>query len=132
MSDVDAFFAGSPFAVVGASDDRHKFGNKVLRCYWDHGRTAYPVNPKRDTVEGKPCFATLADVPGPVHGVSLITQPAVSEAIVEEAAALGIERLWFQPGSESRRALEAARRHGMTVIAGGPCVLVELPRVKSR
>lgn len=128
MSAVDAFFAGSPFAVVGASDDRRKFGNKVLRCYWEHGKTAYPVNPKRDTVEGRPCFAKLEDVPGPVHGVSLITQPEVSEGIVEEAAALGITRLWFQPGSESRRALETARRHGMHVIAGGPCVLVELPR----
>lgn len=128
MSDIDAFFAGSPFAVVGASDDRAKFGNKVLRCYWDHGLTAYPVNPKRATVEGQPCFSKLADVPGPLHGVSLITQPDVGETIVEEAAALGIERLWFQPGSESPRALAAARRHKMSVIAGGPCVLVELPR----
>lgn len=124
---IDAFFQGSPFAVAGASNDRRKYGNKVLRCYWEHGLAAYPVNDKRQTVEGKPCFARLQDVPGPVHGVSLITQPEVSEGIVEQAAALGIRHLWFQPGAESPAALAAARRHGMAVIAGGPCVLVVLP-----
>ena len=125
---VDAFFASGPFAVVGASNDRHKFGNKVLRCYWEHGLTAYPVNPRRSSVEGKPCFATLADLPERVGGVSLITPPAAGEQIVQQAAAQGIKHLWFQPGAESPEALHAAREHGMHVISGGPCVLVELPR----
>jgi predicted CoA-binding protein len=127
--DVRTFLEGDGFAVVGASNDRHKFGNKVLRCYWDHGKTAHPVNPKRDTVEGKPCYATLVDVPDPIHGVSLITPPEVSERIVQEAAARGVERVWFQPGAESRKAIADAKALGMTVIAGGPCVLVELPKL---
>lgn len=125
---IDDFFSGSPFAVVGASNDRRKFGNKVLRCYWEHGLTALPVNPARSTVEGQPCFATLAELPEPPHGVSLITPPEVSEDVVRQAAELGIARLWFQPGAESKAALDAAAAAGMRVIAGGPCVLVELPR----
>jgi predicted CoA-binding protein len=125
---VDAFFAGGPFAVAGASNDRRKFGNKVLRCYWQYGRVAYPVNPREREVEGQPCYATLAALPERVTGVSLITQPAVSEEIVEQAIALGLKRLWFQPGSESGRAITRAQEAGIEVIAGGPCVLVELPR----
>ena len=113
----------------GASNDRRKFGNKVLRCYWAHGVEAHPVNPKQTMIEGRPCFPTLANVPGRVHGVSVITPPAVSERVAAEAAALGIERMWFQPGAESPEALQTARASGMTVIANGPCVLVELPKL---
>lgn len=114
--------------MVGASDDRRKFGNKVLRCYWDHGLEAHPVNPHRDTVEGARCCGRLADLTVIPHGVSLITPPRVSEAIVTEAVALGIRRLWFQPGAESRAAIDHARSAGMLVIEGGPYRLVELPR----
>ncbi len=124
---VDEFFEGRAFAVAGASNDRRKFGNKVLRCYWDNGRVAYPVNPNQTTIEGQPCYPDLGSLPGPVHGVSLITPPEVSEQIVDDAAAAGITRLWFQPGAESPRALAKARARGMQVIAGGPCVLVTLP-----
>ena len=123
------FLAGQRFAVVGASNDRRKFGNKVLRCYWNHGKEAVPVNPRGGTIEGAESYARLADLTSEVHGVSIITPPEVSEKIVEEAHAMGLSRLWFQPGAESRAAIDKARDYGMTVIAGGPCVLVELPRL---
>lgn len=123
---IDAFLAGSPFAVAGASAARHKYGNRVLRCYWQRQRVAYPINPHRSEVEGKPCYPTLAEVPAPIHGVSLITQPAVSIDIVDQALALGIQHFWFQPGAEHPTALERARAAGANVIAGGPCILVVL------
>lgn len=122
------FLGGDRFAVVGASSDRSKFGNKVLRCYWRHGKEALPVNPRAEPIEGAESYARLADVPSGVHGVSIITPPEVSERIVAEAHACGVTRIWFQPGAESRAAIDAARGHGMVVIAGGPCVLVELPK----
>ncbi|MEQ9318482.1 MAG: CoA-binding protein [Polyangiaceae bacterium] len=122
------FLAGDRFAVVGASSDRRKFGNRVLRCYLQHGKEALPVNPKGEPIEGVESYARLADLPAGVHGVSVITPPDVSERIVDEAHERGLTRVWFQPGAESREAIERARAHGMTVIAGGPCVLVELPK----
>ena len=64
--------------------------------------------------------------PERVHGVSIITPPAITERIVDEAHAAGIPRLWMQPGAESDLAVARARAHGMSVIAGGPCVLVAL------
>ena len=127
MSDaISDFLAGSTYAVVGASNDRWKYGNKVLRCYLQNGRRAIPVNPRSDVVEGIAAVPDLASLPEPVHGASIITQPEVTEQVVEEAAKAGITRLWMQPGAESDRAIGRARELGLSVIAGGPCVLVVL------
>lgn len=124
--DIAAFLAGSPFAVAGASQARHKYGNQVLRSYWQHGRKAYPVNPERHRIEGAVCYPTLADIPEPVHGVSFVTRPEVSAQIVDQALALGIRHFWFQPGAEDAGAIARARSAGAVVIGYGPCLLVVL------
>lgn len=126
----DDFFRAGPFAVVGASSDRSKFGNKVLRAYLEAGMTAYPVNPRGGEIEGVEAFTSLADLPETVQGVSIITPPSVTERVVEEAAAHGAKAVWMQPGAESLDAIRKARELGLEVLAGGPCVLVDLPRFK--
>ena len=123
---IAAFLDGAPHAVVGASRTRAKYGNKVLRCYMQHERRVYPVNPHAETVEGLPAFATLASLPEPVHGISLITPPDISANIVEEAALMGIGHLWAQPGAESPELLTRAAELGLSVIADGSCILVVL------
>ena len=123
---VRRFLDGGPHAVVGASRDRAKYGNKGLRAYLQNGRKAYPVNPNAEEVEGSKCFPDLAALPERVHGVSVITPPEVTESVVAEAARLGIAHLWLQPGAESEAALALAGAAGMSVIAGGPCLLVTL------
>ena len=129
MSESDSiqkFLAGASFAVVGASSDRSKYGNKVLRCYMQHRRAVTPVHPNESVIEGLPCAAELAAVSPRPHGVSIITPPPVTEKIVAQAIALGIRHLWMQPGAESKAAIDAARAAGIDVIAGGPCLLVVL------
>lgn len=126
MSDIEDFLLGTSFAVVGASTNRDKYGNKVFRCYLQNGREAYPVNPRAETVEGLPAYPNLESLPGPVHGVSIITPPSITVAVVEEAAACGIQRVWMQPGAESDEAVSRAEDLGLNVIAGGPCLLVVL------
>lgn len=125
---IDAFLSGTRFAVVGASRDRAKFGNRVLRCYAQHGRTVYAVNPRETEpeVEGQPCVPDLGSLPGPIDGLSIVTPPAVTEQVVEEAARAGIARVWMQPGAESAAAVRRAEELGLEPIAGGPCLLVEL------
>ena len=123
---VDRFLAGESFAVVGASNNRSKYGNKVLRAYLQNGREVYPVHPTEASIEGVKAYPDLASLPRPVHGVSIVTPPAVTERVVEEACKLGIRHLWMQPGAESEAAVERARACGAEVIAGGPCVLVAL------
>jgi predicted CoA-binding protein len=120
------FLASPAFGVVGASPARHKYGNKVLRCYLQHGRRAIPVNPREESVEGVDCVDGVADLPPEARSISIITPPAVTERVVEEAARRGIENVWMQPGAESDAAVETCRRAGINVIADGSCVLVVL------
>lgn len=120
------FLDGGPFAVVGASRQRGKYGNKVLRCYVQNGLEAVPVNPRESSIEGLACYADMGSIPGPVHGASIITPPEAAEQVVTEAAGAAIRHLWFQPGAESPEALDLAAELGISVVAGGPCLLVVL------
>ncbi len=124
---IDDFLSAGPWAVVGASTDRDKYGNKVLRCYVQNDKVpVYPINPKADEVEGLPAFADLDALPEAVRGISIITPPRVTEAVVEKAASLGIRHLWMQPGAESDAAVARAEELGLSLVAGGPCLLVVL------
>ena len=123
---IEAFLAGKRFAVVGASTDREKYGNKVLRVYQQNKLEVVPINPKADEVEGLKAYPDLASVPGEIDGVSIITPPKVTEHVVAEAVKRGIKNIWMQPGAESAAAIEAAENAGANVIAGGPCILVSL------
>ena len=123
---IDTFLAGKRFAVVGASQDRTKYGNKVLRTYLQNNLTVFPVNPRADRIETLQAYPDLTSVPAAIDGISVITPPVVTEQVVEEAIGLGIGHLWIQPGAESQQAVASAESAGMTVISGGPCILVVL------
>jgi predicted CoA-binding protein len=121
---IKAFMSGGPYAVVGASSNRDKYGNKVLRAYQQHGQEVYPINPRADEIEGLKAYASLASVPVRLRAVSIITPPKITEQVVKEAAAAGVKFVWMQPGAESPEAVQAAEDLGLEVIAGGPCYLV--------
>jgi predicted CoA-binding protein len=123
---VDSFLRAGPYAVVGASRDRRKYGNKVLRCYLQHGLEVYAVNPNATVVEGVASVSSLRHLSTPVRGISVITPPDVTERIVEAAPAAGAELVWMQPGAESAAAVARAEALGLTLISGGPCLLVAL------
>lgn len=123
---ITAFLAGSPFAVVGASRDRSKYGNKALRAYLQAGRDVYPVHPSDAEIEGLTAYASLSDLPVVPHGISIVTPPRVTQAVVREAIALGIPHIWMQPGAESDVAVAEAEAAGAQVIHDGPCILVAL------
>ncbi len=124
--EIEEFLAGGPYAVVGASRNRQKYGNKVLRCYRQHDLMAYPVNPGESEIEGLTCYPSLSALPVPVDRASIITPPPITERVVEEAAEAGIGHLWMQPGAESAEAVTRVEALGLSVIAGGPCILVTL------
>jgi predicted CoA-binding protein len=122
----DKFFASKAFGVVGASANRDKFGNKVLRVYLQHGKKAIPVNPKEKEIEGIPCVTGVTELPPEVKSISVITPPAITEQVVEMAIAKGIENIWMQPGAESWAAVDTCRKNNINVIADGSCILVVL------
>jgi predicted CoA-binding protein len=123
---IDRFLAAAAFGVAGASARREKYGNKVLRCYLQHGRRAVPVNPNEAEIEGVACVKGVGDLPPEVKSLSMITPPAVTEQIVPLAIAHGIENIWMQPGAQSPAAVELCRQKGVNVIADGSCLLVVL------
>ena len=122
----EAFLDGATFAVAGASTNRRKYGNKVLRCYMQNGRHVVPINPRAVEVEGLAAYPSVAELPEPVHGLSFITPPEVTVQIVKDALAAGIRYLWMQPGAEHPDAIAEAESAGATVIHSGPCLLVVL------
>jgi len=120
------FLQSTVFGVAGASRRRHKYGNKVLRCYLQAGRRAIPVNPRETEIEGVPCVASALELPADARSLSVITPPAVTERIVADAIRKGIEHVWMQPGAESAAAVQACEAAGINVIADGSCLLVVL------
>lgn len=123
---IKQFLSATSFAVIGASSDRRKFGNKVLRCYLQHHKTVYPVNPHETMIEGIPCVRQLSDLPQAVQSISVVTPPAITEKIVEQAIIHKIKNIWLQPGAESDAAIKKCQQSGINIIAGGPCLLATL------
>ena len=103
-------------AVIGASTDRSKFGNKAVRAYVQQGFTVWPINPKEPVVEGLPAFASIAEVPGRPNLVSVYLPPPVTLKVLPAIAAKGCDELWLNPGTESSEVLAAAERLRLNVI----------------
>lgn len=113
-------------AVIGASADRSKFGNKAVRAYVQQGFTVWPVNPKEATIEGLPAFASIADVPGRPSLVSVYLPPPVTLKVLPAIVAKGCDELWLNPGTESDAVLAEAERLGLNVIQACSIVSVGL------
>ena len=96
-------------AVVGASSDRRKFGNRAVRAFQQQGYTVVPINPHEAEVEGLKAYASVLDVPGPVDMASLYVPPEIGELVIEEIARKGIAEVWVNPGAESDALIARAR-----------------------
>ena len=123
---IQQFLSAAVFGVVGASSNRQKFGNRVLRCYLLNGKQAIPVNPNEAEIEGVACVKSVEELSPEVKSISMITPPAVTEQLVPRAIAHGIENIWMQPGAESPAAVALCHEKGINVIADGSCLLVVL------
>lgn len=95
-------------AVIGASQDRRKYGNKAVRAYVESGYTVFPINPREAAIEGLKTYPSLNEIPATVDFVSLYVPPAVGLKLLPDIAAKSPRELWLNPGSESDDLLEAA------------------------
>lgn len=112
-------------AIVGASADRSKFGNKSIRAHQAQGYEVYPVNPKGGTIEGLTVYTSLADVPVErLERVSMYVPPPVGMKLLDDIAAKGCDELWLNPGSDSAELVEAAQARGLNTIQA--CSIVDL------
>ena len=105
-------------AILGASADRSKFGNKSVRAFLAKGYDVYPVNPKGGEVEGLPVYKSLAEIPPDVKldRISVYLPPPVGLKALPHIAARGCGELWLNPGSESDELVAAAEKQGLNVV----------------
>jgi len=96
-------------AVIGASSQRHKFGNRAVRAFLRQGHTVIPINPHEGAVEGLRTFASVLDVPGPIDMATVYVQPDVAMRLLDEFDQKGIPEVWVNPGAESDAMMDAAR-----------------------
>lgn len=115
---------GKTIAIVGASTDRAKYGNKAVRAFRDGGWTVYPVHPKGGEVEGLAAYASLADVPEPLDRVALYVPPAVGLTLLDAVAAKQPKEFFLNPGSESPELVAAAEAKGLAPIQA--CSIVNI------
>ena len=103
-------------AVVGASNDRRKFGNKALRAFKAEGHTVLPINPHETQVEGIRAFASVLDVPGTIDMATVYVQPDVAMRLLPEFEEKQIGEIWINPGAESDELMEEASRRKLNAI----------------
>ncbi len=114
---------GTRIAVVGASNDPAKYGNIIVRNLAGKGYTVLPVNPKEKEIAGLPAYPNLASVPGPIHIVDMVTPPAVSKGVLDEAARLGLPAVWLQDGSYDDAVLDVAAKASFKTVYEA-CIMV--------
>lgn len=112
-------------AVLGASSDRRKFGNKCVRAYLSHGHTVYPVNPKDAEVEGQNAYRTVADIPpGRLDRVSFYLSPSVGLGVLPELAKRDVGEVWLNPGTSSPEIIALGAQLGLNLIHA--CSIVDI------
>jgi predicted CoA-binding protein len=112
-------------AVVGASPDRRKFGNKCVRAYVRAGYSVFPVHPTATEVEGLPAYRTVADVPADrLDRVSVYLPPAVGVPAMSDIVKKPVGELWLNPGADAPDVVAEAERLGLPVVRG--CSIVDL------
>ena len=111
-------------AIVGASADRGKYGNKSVRAHRRQGWEVYPVHPTADEIEGVQAYASLRGIPVRINRVSLYLPPARGLAILPDVAAVGPDEFFVNPGAESDELVAEAKKLGLTPILA--CSIVDL------
>jgi predicted CoA-binding protein len=111
-------------AVIGASNDRRKFGNRAVRAYQQQGHTVVPINPHETKVEGLRAYASILDVPGTVDMASFYVQPEIGEQVIADVAAKGVREVWLNPGADSDEVIARAKALGIQPIVA--CSIVAI------
>jgi hypothetical protein len=119
--------AGRTVAIVGASNDRQKFGNRAVRAYLRQGYDVRPVNPGLAEVEGLRAYPTLDAIPDPVHIVSFYVPPEIGIDLLDGVAAKAPGEFWVNPGAGSARLLARAKALGLRPIEA--CSIVAIGEV---
>lgn len=113
-------------AIIGASADRSKYGNRAIHSYRAHGYEVYPVHPKEDEIEGLKVYRSVLEIPARLDRVSIYLPPAVGLKVIEEVAQKGTGEVFLNPGSESEELVAKAQSMGLHVVVACSITDVEM------
>jgi uncharacterized protein len=115
----------STIAVIGASSDRRKFGNKCVRAYQRCGYQVYPINPNETTIEGLTVYKSIAEVPADtIDRVSVYLPPTVGVKVMDDIAQKKVGEVWLNPGADGPQVVARGRELGLNVITD--CSIVDI------
>ncbi len=117
-------------AVIGASSNRNKFGNKALRAFERRGYKVIPINPNEAEVEGHETFASVLDVPGEIDMATVYVPAGPGVTVMEQLAEKGIAEVWLNPGADDHAVVERARALGLNIVQA--CSIIGIGESPSR
>jgi predicted CoA-binding protein len=117
-------------AVIGASSNRDKFGNKALRAFANRGYTVIPINPTEQEVEGYKTYASVLDVPEAIDLATVYVPPRAGVKVMDELAQKGIKEVFLNPGADGREVVDRARALGLN--ARQACSIIAIGESPSR
>ena len=103
-------------AVIGASNDRTKFGNKALRAFRNNGYKVIPINPVENEVEGETAYGSVLDYEGAIDEATMYVSPRVGEKVLDDLAEKKIEKVWLTPGADGPNVVARAKALGLNAI----------------
>ena len=126
MQDILSLLAepGTTIALVGATDNESKYGHTIFLDLKRKGYRVYPVNPRRDTVQGEKAYSKLADIPEPPTIVNFVIPPRFTLHVLKQCLELGLMNVFIQPGAESPEVMEFIQENGFNYLANA-CIMVE-------
>lgn len=117
-------------AIIGASSNRDKFGNKALRAFEKQGYTVIPINPTETQVEGHAAYKSVLDVPGAIDLATIYVPGAIGVRVMDDLATKGIPEVWLNPGADDRAVVDKARALGLTTVVH--CSIIAIGESPSR
>jgi len=118
------FKKDNTIAIVGASNNKEKYGHQVLENLHNAGFKVIPINPKEKEILNLKVFSNLSSVKDKIDSVVFVTKPEVTLKVLEEVKELGIKDVWMQPGAESGEAIEYCSKNGLHCI-NNACIMME-------
>ena len=111
------------FAIVGASNNKNKFGYKVFYDLKKAGYKVIPINPKEKTIQGVKAYSSIVEIKEKIDVVILLVPKHITLRVLEEVKDLEIPRVWMQPGSGSNKAVEFCEKNDIDYIKDS-CIMV--------
>ncbi|TYQ17033.1 UNVERIFIED_CONTAM: hypothetical protein Cloal_3634 [Acetivibrio alkalicellulosi] len=122
--EVEKMLEKNVWAVVGATENPEKYGNSIFKKLKLKGYKVYPISPNYEMINGDKCYKNLSSLPEKPEVINMVVSPKIGKGIIEEAAKLGIDNIWLQPGTHNTEIMNLINEKGLNAVKA--CILVEL------